>query len=449
MRLGEFLSRYMDSVWAVVLPLIGVASLFTSQSAFAIPSMARQTGAACSACHTNSFGPNLTPYGREFKISGYTWGNNGKFLPLSGMVLGGFTNTQKDQQPPPASGYNANNNFALNQLSAFYGGRIAGNFGAFSQLTYDGVANTVALDLTDVRYARQTNMLNQDILFGVSANNSPTVQDPWNTGPVWGFPYATSPLAPTPGATALIDGPLITTAGGGSLYAMINHLLYIDAGAYTTFSKGLQKGLGVWSNGQLGIDGAAPYWRVALQHQWDGQYAEIGTYGLQANLFPGGDNSGGTDQYTDMAVDLTYQYLGTMQHIFELKSTYIHENQGLFASRNLGLTTGNHGSLDTFRINGAYTYEQTYQLTFAYNQISGSTNYDVYSEDAGFVNGRPNSEYFIVEADYVPFGKSSSLYQPWLNLRVGLQYIAYVQFNGTASQAQNNNTFFLSGWLAF
>ena len=396
-----------------------------------------------------AFGPNLTPFGREFKIGGYLLGSASQFPPVSGMVQGGFTNTQKDQQPPPAPGYNANNNFALNQISAFYAGRIAGNFGAFSQLTYDGVANTVALDLTDVRYANQTAMLNQDIVFGISANNAPTVQDPWNTGPVWGFPYATSPLAPTPGATALIDGPLITTAGGGSIYGMINHWLYLDAGAYTTFSKGSQKGLGAWSNSHLGLNGAAPYWRVALQHEWDGQYAQIGSYGLQAKVFPGGDNSGGTDQYTDAAVDLTYQYLGTMQHIFELKSTYLHETQSLFASRNLGLRNHNHGTLNTFRINGAYTYEQIYQLTFAYNQTSGSRIFDIYNQEAGYANGHPNSEYFIVEVDYVPYGKATSLYQPWLNLRVGLQYIGYVQFNGTAYQAQNNNTLFLSGWLAF
>lgn len=423
--------------------------LATSQSANAVPSFSRQTGMACNACHINSFGPSLTPFGRQFKLGGYTFGQNSELLPLSGMVLGGLTNTQKDQQPPPASGYSSNNNFALNQISAFYAGRIAGNFGAFSQLTYDGVANKVALDLTDVRYANQFDLFDQDVQFGVSANNAPTVADLWNTTPVWGFPYAASPLAPTPGASTLIDGPLITTAGGGSVYAMINQMLYVDVGAYTTFSKSMQKGLGVWSNGQLGIDGGAPYWRVALQHQWDEQYAEIGTYGLQANVYPSGDMSGGTDQYTDAAVDLTYQYLGSMEHIFELKSTFITESQGLYASRNLGLSTKSNGTLNTFRINADYTYEQTYQLAFGYNQITGSTNYGLYNPSAGYTNGVPNSEFFITEADYTPFGKSSSIYQPWLNLRVGLQYIAYTKFNGTGNNAQYNNTLFLSGWLAF
>lgn len=411
--------------------------------------MARQTGMACNSCHINSFGPSLTPFGRNFKLNAYSFGENSKLPPISGMVLGGFTNTQANQNPPPANGYNSNNNFALNQLSAFYGGRIWDKIGSFTQLTYDGVENKVALDLSDTRYTNQMELLDRNVVFGVTVNNAPTVADLWNTTPVWGFPYATSPLAPTPGATALIDGPLMTIAGGGSLYAMVDQLVYLDFGAYTTFSKNLQRGMGVWSDGQLGIDGGAPYWRLALQHQWGEHYAEIGTYGLQANVYPGGINYAGTDNYVDTAVDMTYQYLGNMEHIFEVKSNFIHENQGLNASQNLGLSDITNGSLNTFRINAAYTYEQTYQITFGYNAISSNRNYSNYSMDSGYYNGLANSEYYITEVDYVPFGKSDSLYQPWMNLRFGLQYIAYSKFNGTAYNAQNNNTLFLSGWLAF
>lgn len=37
----------------------------------AIPSFARQTGLACDVCHTVF--PHLTPFGRNFKIHGYTY----------------------------------------------------------------------------------------------------------------------------------------------------------------------------------------------------------------------------------------------------------------------------------------------------------------------------------------------------------------------------------------
>ena len=45
----------------------------------ALPSYARQTGQQCAACH-NGF-PELTPYGRQFKLNGYTWTGGTSNLP--------------------------------------------------------------------------------------------------------------------------------------------------------------------------------------------------------------------------------------------------------------------------------------------------------------------------------------------------------------------------------
>ena len=39
-------------------------------NAQAVPSYARQTGMPCAGCHTTP--PELTPFGRDFKINGYT-----------------------------------------------------------------------------------------------------------------------------------------------------------------------------------------------------------------------------------------------------------------------------------------------------------------------------------------------------------------------------------------
>ena len=47
-----------------------------SNTAKALPSFARQTGQPCGTCHTDF--PGLTPYGRLFKLNGYTAGG-GKF----------------------------------------------------------------------------------------------------------------------------------------------------------------------------------------------------------------------------------------------------------------------------------------------------------------------------------------------------------------------------------
>lgn len=122
--------------WAC-LGLLMALSALTSLPAQAVPSFSRQTGASCSMCHTTSFGPNLTPFGRDFKLNGYTLGEN-KLPPVSGMIMGSFTNTQKGQNVsdlPPNNGFNANNNFTFDQASLFYAGKVWENFGAFSQLT--------------------------------------------------------------------------------------------------------------------------------------------------------------------------------------------------------------------------------------------------------------------------------------------------------------------------
>jgi len=53
----------------------------------------------CSQCHTLSFGPALTPYGRQFKLNGYTFGEGEHPMPLAFMVQGGYSHTEV---APPA-----------------------------------------------------------------------------------------------------------------------------------------------------------------------------------------------------------------------------------------------------------------------------------------------------------------------------------------------------------
>src|ERR1700722_11072241 len=61
-------------------PSLGSLSFFalllfcaSTAPSHAVPSFARQTGMACAACHTVF--PELTPFGREFKLNGYVLDN--------------------------------------------------------------------------------------------------------------------------------------------------------------------------------------------------------------------------------------------------------------------------------------------------------------------------------------------------------------------------------------
>ena len=117
----------------------------------ALPSYARQTGQQCAACH-NGF-PELTPYGRQFKLNGYTWtGGTSNLPPIAAMAIPTFTNVRKGVDGGLVPGFGYNNDFAFTG-SLFYGGKIFDGLGSFAQVTYDNVPNTIHWDNIDLRYA--------------------------------------------------------------------------------------------------------------------------------------------------------------------------------------------------------------------------------------------------------------------------------------------------------
>src|SRR6185437_9073617 len=71
--------------------------LLMNTGASAVPSFAEQTGQRCSMCHVGGLGPQLTPFGRLFKLGGYTLRSGTQFtMPLAGMIVASFLHTQKD-----------------------------------------------------------------------------------------------------------------------------------------------------------------------------------------------------------------------------------------------------------------------------------------------------------------------------------------------------------------
>ena len=260
----------------------------------------------------------------------------------------------------------------------------------------------------------------------------------------------------------MIEGSLGQRVGGATAYMMFDKWLYAEAGAYASFSPSMQLGMGLTNaNAQPQISGGAPYWRVTLQHDMSGHYFSLGTFGMQANVYPERDRSFGTDTITDLGMDANYQYLADPKHIFEFKSSYIREDQKSNASQNLGLTQYNNNHLYSLHSNASYTFDQTYTLSLGYLRNTGSADPLLYASNTTF---KPNSEAFTAELDYVPFGKTNDKYSSWTNLRFALQYTGYTKFDGGYSNytsdylgdgsnisrsPQHNNTLFLNGWLMF
>ena len=434
--------------------LASLATTGVAPPAQALPSFARQTGQPCGTCHTDF--PALTPFGRRFKLLGYTTGG-GKFRttpfptaddyrsaadklrnfakatdsgkdeadkpwvpPVSMMAIAGFTHTQAPL-PPPTAPYGANDNWVLSPVSGFWGGAVTEHIGAFAQVTYnapgagvpsDPFWHTWSWDNIDVRYANQASIGFLDIIYGITANNNPTVQDLWNTTPAWTFPYAASTLAGTPAASTLIDGTFAAHVGGVGAYVYLNDMLYLEATAYKTLGFKQQNAVGTDPFDAPGLfDGAAPYWRAAFEPHWGNNFLMVGTFGMMADVHPWIDPSFAlgttatfpqTDKYTDAGFDTQYQYQGD-NFWFTLRGSYIREYQNLAASFANDLSANQNNQLSTLRLQASLALggDNRFVLTGQYFDTQGTPDPILY---AGLASGiSPNSNGWIAELAYIPF----------------------------------------------
>ncbi len=498
-----FGSCRLFAAFAFVAVLVGFLTISLAPSAEALPSFARQTGQPCGTCHTDF--PALTPYGRRFKLLGYTT-DGGEFRttpfgafptandpraqadklrgyvktldsgtadsgdkdyvpPISMMAVVGFTHTQAPLAPP-TDPYNANDNMVLSPFSVFWGGAITDNIGAFAQVTYnapppggfaDPFGHTWTWDNTDIRFARSTTIGSFDVIYGITANNNPTVQDLWNTTPAWSFPYAASSIAPTPGAKTMIEGAFAAHVVGVGVYTFINDILYLELTGYRTLDFRAQNSLGTDPFGAPGLfRGVAPYWRAAFEPHWGRHSLMVGIFGMQFNVQPWIDSSFATgttgtflqsDKFTDLGFDSQYQYQGD-NYWFTLRGSYIREFQRLDASFANLASANPTNELNTLRLQASFAYGGDNRIVFngQYFDIWGTSDAIAYG---GLASGEsPNSNGWIAELAYIPFGTGKAPGWPWFNARIALQYTYYDKFEGTSIGAHDHNTLFLHAWLA-
>src|ERR1700740_2753737 len=129
--------NWLGAVFVVVAGAIAIILVIDliPYRAVALPLYARQTGQPCATCHTAFL--ELTPFGRRFKLGGYTLGGGDWYGPPFGVMLQPpFTNPQGAQPGGAAPGFGVNNNFVMQQMSLFTGGAFTENLGAFIQGTW-------------------------------------------------------------------------------------------------------------------------------------------------------------------------------------------------------------------------------------------------------------------------------------------------------------------------
>ena len=437
--------------WAALLLLPPLFLFLQPGSARAVPSFAIQTGQPCAACHVGAFGPQLKPYGRDFKLHGYVASDGEKHgPPLAMTTQTSFTHTQASQPGGAAPNFRPNDNAAIDQLSFYYAGQVTKEIGAFIEMEYDGVAQQPQVGNVDIRRAGEGQLFDKDMVWGITANNAPTVQDPWNSTPIWGFPYNSSPLAPAPMAATLVDGGIARRVAGAGAYMLWNDLLYAEFDVY----KGLDaRALKIV--GQVPVDdgnqttGALPYARLAMIKDWEKAHLEVGGYALYAdNIIPGGNQTFGFGtRVLDTALDATYQYIldpaKVTSDMVSAHATYIHEDNTITSSDAQGLFGTLHHTLDTMRVDVSYSFGATITPSVQYFQTIGTPDPIYWSTPTG----SPNSSGMIFEVAYVPFGKPDSPFQNF-NLRLAVQYVNYFTFDGVSTNARNNNNLYFSLWTA-
>jgi hypothetical protein len=407
---------------------VALALALVSAACGAVPSFARQTGQPCATCHVGNFGPQLTEFGIQFKLSGYTQSKGDERPPpLAGMVMTGFTHTSRSQDPSALDGHSltgnleGNDNLTLDQASLFVAGKMADHLGLFAQVTYDGIARQTAIDNVDLRFANTLPFDGHPLLYGVSVNNNPGVQDPFNTLPAWGFPYIASNVAPAPSAAPILDGAFARKVTGLVAYAQYDNHVYGELGTYRMQSVDTQKFFGI------GVDDRDPgalrsplYARLAVRTAWDRSNLAAGLVLFNTGYQP--DRAvADTTRIHDLGGDLSWRWTRDGGETATVLANVIHETQP-------------GTSLTEYNVDGSYYWKTGWGATLQ--------RFGVNAPGLGSTGTR-------AQVDWTPWGKAPIGF-PDMNLRLGLQLTAYDRLDGQkGSAAHDANSLFVFAWLAF
>jgi hypothetical protein len=454
----------------VTLLLAAMASLLPTVSQ-ALPLFARQTGQNCLACHAGGQFPELTPFGRKFKLTGYTMGERAK-IPLAVMAVAssarisstsGSTNVSAD--------FPKNGEFMFTTASLLCCGKITDNLGLFAQWTYDRYdhekddgswGGKSHVDQVDLRYADRFISKDSDLIVGASLNNNPGVTDVWNTHNSAFTPVPTYvPVGNAPGNAGgpFVDVPVLPIdqalgqgSAGVTAYAFWNNTVYGEFGLY----KAAERGLSIFNETHASdmdpftrLKGYNPYWRLALNHDWGANSAMIGMHGFSAETYSdASDLSSPTATFRDIGIDGQYQYI-LDPHAVTAMFSYTRERQRYADelwnpdnANNLGLFANSSNTLDYWRGKLTYVYQAKYGAALAYTSINGSSDATLYATPAAV----PNSRMWAPEV----------FWNPIQYVRVGIQYFmwdkylgAKSNYDGNGRNASDNNTLFFYVWAAY
>jgi hypothetical protein len=421
-------------------------------TAQAVPAFARQTGLPCQSCHTVA--PELTAFGRDFKLRGFVLSTLPKIesktstpLSLNRMPAFAFEIDLADTFTQTSQPGTQNGDVQFpSKLKLFVAGALGDNVGMFSYLEYTQPDDHFSIDLTDIRVVGSGEIAGKDAIYGLTINNAPTLEDPWNTLNVWSFPHVHSEVAPTPATAALLGGTLADSgmvAGVGGYVLWDNHW-YADLTLYRSAPTGQPQPLVKPG----ATEGLVPYARFAWQTTLGPDYLEVGASAIDAKFIQGISGAGAAgldDHYRDISADAQFEH-PVGDNLLTLHAAYIHEQQTLDSSSAAGLSNPSD-SLNTLRADGTFLLRPFTAFSLGYFSTTGSRDPLLYT--AAPITGsagKPDSDGWILQVDFLPLQ----------NIQLIVQYTLYDKFNGTRNNydaagrsASDNNTLFLLAMFDF
>jgi hypothetical protein len=493
--LAKHVERIAVRATGIISGLATVLVMLAPSQAFALPAFARQTGQNCVACHAGGQFPELTPYGRMFKMTGYTIGERSVPLSVMGVLSYAKVNdTSKTDDPTVDFQKNGAPMFATG--SVFLAGKVTDNIGAFIQNTYDNYASQSAegrfkghsqADNMDIRYADHFIDTDRDLALGLSINNNPTVSDPWSSAAAW--------MQYVPGASPtshqFADGPYPgygagSNLAGASVYGYWNKIIYAELGTYRTANRIFSfMSAGIPNGGTTHLEGNNnPYWRFAYSREWGPHNLMIGTSGMNAHVYDDPTDTSDPNSLShikNVGIDAQYQYL-LDTHTVTAQVAYMKQKQN-YSVNSVAVaaspyfladgvtpvaTPNDSDTTNTLRAKLSYIYQAKYGGSLAFFNVTGTTNtlnqssgYDstglITTDDpnatgiaslrvGGNLSGSPATRGWTYEAFWIPVQY----------VRVGAQYTTYSKFNGASDNydgfgrnAKDNNTLRLYVWAAY
>lgn len=403
-----------------LLCMSGPLLLLASTQAQAIPSFARQTGSSCADCHVGSYGPSLTPYGMRFKLGGFTdTDGNGTKIPASGQLTWSRRNPSRGDSTA-----------RLTQADLYLAGRVNDNIGGYSKIRSNNSGNatfTTQLDDVDLRFvSKPFQLAGKDAMLGVSVNNNPGISDPIHVLP--NASTFTPAAVSNASSTMLSSSALSNRVIGASVYGLYDRNWYGEVGSYSALSVDAQDHLGWQPNGDPGKLSDTGYARLAYMKDMKRQFFSVGMSAMTTRRQR--PRTGPSDEFTDLGYDLTYQFLGTREHVLSLAYVNIYERRRYgspLLPSDPTLAPLSRGSVRDQTISMNYVFKQTYGVLAAHMMNTGSFDAARY-----LPYGLPDTTSNLILLYWTPFGKEGT-YTSNANVRVSASWFRFDKFNGSAT----------------